>query len=106
MRAILQVLAVALVFSVLSLPAGATGVHSEDCFFQLNPEALQPTAASLTTQDIKQMTMGQAAAILGGAIVGGSIIDRVLDGTVFTLMGVVAGAVLGNEWYERGMWPF
>lgn len=67
-------------------------------------EGFQKTA--LTSNDIKHMTLGQAAAIIGGAIVGGSVTDMVLDGTVFTIMGVVAGAVLGNEWYDRGMWPF
>ncbi|CAK0763608.1 conserved membrane hypothetical protein [Gammaproteobacteria bacterium] len=96
MRNMLKILisTLVLMLGVVSLPATAATPG----------EGFQKVA--LTSNDIKHMTLGQAAAIVGGAIVGGSVTDMVLDGTVFTILGVVAGAVLGNEWYDRGMWPF
>lgn len=109
MRSIL-VSAFILMMGVASLPASAAGTASNEGFYsatmtQGTAGHLQPVAA-LTTHDIKNMTLAQVASIIGGAIVGGSIVDRFVDGTAFTILGVVAGAALGNEWYERGMWPF
>lgn len=110
MRTILQALmsALVLVLTMAVLPATAattnggfqTAVMSHETMGKFQP------AAALSSSDIKHMSLGQAAAIIGGAIVGGSLIDMVADGTVFTILGVVAGAALGNEWFDRGMWPF
>jgi outer membrane lipoprotein SlyB len=109
MRSIL-ISAFVLMMGMVSLPASAAGTVSDADFYSATMNQgtighLQPVAA-INTHDIKNMTLAQAAAIIGGAIVGGTIVDRIVDGTAFTVLGVVAGAVFGNEWYDRGMWPF
>ncbi|CAK0766997.1 conserved exported hypothetical protein [Gammaproteobacteria bacterium] len=111
MRTILQVLisAVVLMLSVASLPATAATTSTGS--FQtavMNTDAVDGhlQTVALRSTDIEHLSLGQAAAIVGGAIAGGSVVDILLDGTVFTIIGVIIGATLGNEWYERGMWPF
>jgi hypothetical protein len=39
-------------------------------------------------------------------VIVGTAADMAFSGGVFTVLGVVAGAALGNEWYDRGLWPF
>jgi hypothetical protein len=108
MRTILQVLmsALMLVLSVASLPASAAASTTGFYPAMMSSDTAGHLQTVAFSNDIKHMTLGQAAAVVGGAIVGGSAIDMLLDGTIFTIIGVVAGAALGNEWYDRGMWPF
>jgi hypothetical protein len=109
MRTILQALlpALVLMLGAVSLPATATTIDGlQSAVMNKGTTGQLVQTANFNSNDIKHMTLGQAASIVGGAIVGGSLTDMVLDGTVFTILGVVAGAVLGNEWYDRGMWPF
>jgi hypothetical protein len=96
--------ALVLVLGVLSLPA--VGAESTHAVMTQGTTGHLVKAANFNSNDLKHMTLPQLASIVGGAIVGGSLTDMVVDGTVFTILGVVAGAVLGNEWYDRGMWPF
>jgi outer membrane lipoprotein SlyB len=112
MRTFLQVLmsALVLVLGAAMLPATAASSDGFQAAVMSNATSASTvhvaSLGNLSSHDIKHMTLGQAASIIGGAIVGGSLVDMVLDGTVFTILGVVGGAVLGNEWYDRGMWPF
>ncbi|CAK0754551.1 conserved exported hypothetical protein [Gammaproteobacteria bacterium] len=113
MRTMLKVLMSALVLTLgmVSLSAtAATGSVSAEGFYKAttSQEAVggQFQSVALNRSDIEHLSLAQAASIIGGAIVGGSVVDVVLDGTVFTIIGVIVGATLGNEWYERGMWPF
>jgi len=103
--------ALVLMLGAVSLPAtAAVGSTSTGGFYTAVMDkgtvGGQFQSVSLNRSDIEHLSLAQAASIIGGAIVGGSIIDVVLDGTVFTIIGVIVGATLGNEWYERGMWPF
>jgi hypothetical protein len=68
-----------------------------------NPESLRPASF---ISDIQQMPAPHVGAIVAGAFIGGVVIDTVLDGGLFTILGVLAGAGFGNEWYERHWWPF
>jgi hypothetical protein len=57
--------------------------------------------------DPGHMTSAQLAAIIVGAGVVGTAADMVFEGgAITTALGVVVGAFLGNEWYEKGYWPF
>jgi hypothetical protein len=116
MRAVLRVLMAVLIL-MAALPAvAASGGSKPSEGFQ--PAVLssataggqfQPVVALDTGEikgEIKRMTLGQAAAIIGGAIVGGTVADFLLNGTLYTLIGVVVGAALGSEWYDQGMWPW
>ena len=97
-----------LLFCVAFLPTEATaapsvgGVQSavmtDSTVGQARPVSLE--------SDLRHLTLVQAVAIVGGAMAGGAVVDRLLDGTIFTVVGIILGATLGNEWYERGMWPF
>ncbi|CAK0773319.1 conserved exported hypothetical protein [Gammaproteobacteria bacterium] len=106
MRAIHSLMAaVALFLGAVSLPAAAAPVEG----FQntvLSKGMLDKYQNAAFNTDIQHLSIGQAAAILGGAVLGGTVTNMALDGTVFTLIGVLVGATLGSEWYERGMWPF
>jgi len=105
MRALLFVLA------LVVLTAGAVA--------PLHAQGLAPATATLAVADtdvellpvsffseIQQMPAPRLAAIVGGGFLGGIVVDSVLGGGLFTVLGVLVGAGLGNEWYERGAWPF
>ena len=66
----------------------------------------QTQPVSLDTADLRHLTLAQAVSIIGGAVVGGALADNFIEGRIFTIIGILVGASLGNEWYERGMWPF
>jgi hypothetical protein len=103
MRAILQVLMSVLIL-MAALPAvAASGGPKPTEGFQ--PAVLSSEGAP-NTSNIQHLTLGQAAAMIGGAIIGGTVGNLLLSGTLFTIIGGVIGATLGSEWYDRGMWPF
>ena len=56
--------------------------------------------------DVEHMPPAQLAAIGIGAAALGYAAETLLEGGVFTVVGVVIGAALGNQWFERGYWPF
>ena len=98
----------ALLLGLVSLPANAATPTIEgfqSAVMNKGTVGSQYQEAAFNT-DMQHLSLAQAAAILSGAVVGGTVADVLLDGTVFTLIGIVIGATLGSEWYERGMWPF
>jgi len=103
------VLRIIVSFLVLMVGANALPAAASD---GLQPAVVtQRTAAGYTAPvafntGIRNITLGEVAAILGGATVVGTAADMTFSGGVFTILGVVAGAALGSEWYERRMWPF
>jgi hypothetical protein len=97
--------------SILMLMLGATALPVSAA------EGVQPEVVSSGVADgqavpaafntgIRNITLGEVAAIIGGAAIVGTAADMGLSGGVFTILGVVAGAALGSEWYERRLWPF
>jgi hypothetical protein len=110
MRTVLKLIValVTLLVGTATLPAMA-----ED----LQPPTLQPaveygyaldrhTTPTAFRTGLHNITLGEVVAILGGAALLGTASDMALNGGVFTVLGVVAGAALGSEWYERRIWPF
>jgi hypothetical protein len=106
MRTILRV-----VVSILMLMVGAAALPAAAAE-GLQPAVVTPSTAAGYAEPaafntgIRNITLGEVAAILGGAAIVGTAADMTFSGGVFTILGVVAGAALGSEWYERRMWPF
>jgi len=69
----------------------------------LNGNLLMPVAFK---SGLRHMSMEELVAIVAGAAAVGTAADMVFDGGAVTILGVVVGAALGSEWYEKGMWPF
>jgi hypothetical protein len=106
MRAILRMVmsVFMLALGTIALPAAATeGLQATVMTAGVSDSQLTPVAFNTS---IRTITLGEVAAIIGGATVVGTAADMVFNGGVFTVLGVVAGAALGSEWYERRMWPF
>ena len=68
------------------------------------PVVLAGLPSDLTSA--QNMPVAQAGAIIGGGLAGFVLADMLLDGGMFTVVGVLAGAVLGNSWYSQHYWPF
>jgi hypothetical protein len=45
--------------------------------------------------------LGYMAVIVGSGAVAGLVADMVFDGGIYTIFGALAGAVLGDQWYQR-----
>jgi hypothetical protein len=56
--------------------------------------------------DIQNMPSAQIGAIVGGGLIFGVLADTFLDGGIITVLGVVLGAAVGDQWYEHHYWPF
>lgn len=87
----------------LSATAGSGGVQPAVLTSDADSGRFLPAAFKT---NIRDMTLGEVAAIVGGAAVVGTAADMTFSGGFFTVLGAAAGAVLGSEWYERGWWPF
>jgi len=48
------------------------------------------------------INLGYVAVIVGSGAVAGVVADMVFDSGAFTVLGALAGAALGGEWYQRG----
>jgi hypothetical protein len=112
MRTALRVIAsiFMLMMGVVALPAAA----SEGSFAAegLQPAVVLPGAdggavmPAAFKSGLRHMSMEELVAIVAGAAVIGTAADWAFQGGALTILGVVVGAALGSEWYERGMWPF
>jgi hypothetical protein len=95
-----------LMMGAATLPAtAASAPAAQPAVLTTDTSSARFTPVAFNT-DIRHISLAEAAAIIGGAVVVGTAADMAFSGGVFTALGAVAGAVLGSEWYERGMWPF
>ncbi len=91
--------------TALAEPASAGGLYPT-VMNQSQSTAGQLQNVSLDS-DIRHLTLGQTAAIVVGAFAGSTLLTTVLEGgTLVSIAGGIFGVALGNEWYQRGMWPF
>ena len=65
-----------------------------------------PAPLNNVVSDIQGMPAPQLGAIIGGGVIGGALADLVLDGGIITVVGVIVGAAVGNQWYVQRYWPF
>ncbi|KOR27660.1 hypothetical protein TI03_06420 [Achromatium sp. WMS1] len=96
---------VGLMLGAVTLPTFATeGLQSTN----MSASDTQATYSMpvLFKTDIRHMKVEELAAIVAGAAIVGTIADMYLDNGLFTILGITAGAILGNHWYEEGLWPF
>jgi len=104
MRKLVRV--VALTSALMALPAVA-GAQTLQAGTTAPAQAQVMLAAFPTDlQSAQNMPKAQAAAILGGAAIVGAVADTFLEGGLFTVAGILIGAVGGNAWYEQHYWPF
>jgi hypothetical protein len=94
--------AVALPAAASEGPAAAT-VQPAVLSSAMDRDMLMPTAFK---SGFRHMSLEEVVAILAGAAAVGTAADWVFGGGTVTILGVVAGAALGSEWYERRIWPF
>lgn len=92
-----------LMIGAVSLPVAASEGFQPAVLIEGVPGEMTPVAFNT---GIRNITLGEVAAIVGGAAIVGTAADVTLSGGIFTVLGVVAGAALGSEWYERRLWPF
>lgn len=52
------------------------------------------------------VTAEHAAAMGVGAVLGAMAAQVVLDGLLGTVAGVILGVLVGDWWYQEGLWPF
>jgi hypothetical protein len=104
MRNLIRALMVTM--TLLALP-GLAGAQTAQAVATDSGEARVMLAAFPTDlHGMQSMPMAQAGAIIGGAVVGAMLTDVVLGGGLFTVAGVLLGAVAGNTMFERHYWPF
>ena len=101
MLKLMRVMAVIVALAMLPAVAGAQTL-------QAGATDAQITLAAFPTdvESAKNMPAAQAAAIVGGGLIGAAVADSFLGGGLFTVVGVLVGAVAGNSWYDRHYWPF
>jgi hypothetical protein len=93
---------IALPASAAVSPTGEGSLLPAVVLADTDNNAIKPVAF-----DPGHVTAAQLAAIVVGAAVLGTAADMLLEGGgITTVLGVVVGAVVGNEWYEKGYWPF
>jgi len=52
--------------------------------------------------DNYNINLGYVAVVIGSGAVAGAVADIIFDGGAFTMLGALAGAALGGEWFQRG----
>jgi hypothetical protein len=99
-----------LVMGAIALPAAASqnapiapGLQSAVMMSEMEGGYTTPVAFK---SGLRHMSLEEMGAVIVGAAVVGTAADLVFDGGLFGIVGVVVGAALGSEWYEKDLWPF
>jgi len=100
---VLMMGAIALPAAASEGPMAAEGLQPAVMATDISGDPLMPVAFK---SGLRHMSMEELVAIVAGAAVVGTAADWVFEGGAVTILGVVVGAALGSEWYEKGMWPF
>lgn len=106
MRALLFILVLLLTATTAIIPAKAEAPGSLPAFQALDQGVAAPELVPASfLSEIQSMPTQRLAAIIVGGFVGGIVADSLIGGGLLTVLGVLAGASLGSEWYAQGWWP-